>query len=362
MKFLLVLVISLLALTSTSLTNSQESVNTTNDFTLGEIDGRAVEILDYSPSNNQIEEMLNRSKGIIVLSENDNIETPSSQKNMIQGYEAASYYYKNHNDETVKGTVLSDNRNTGFEKSIYRLINDLNDQTYASHITPFDVGEGWTKLSEQKFDWSMYDGNIWYGDFSEWGCHYIYEEDGYRYHLQTRETYITPGNDTDPTKPGIETDDFRSSRLEYVMGKPEGTKSNFELRAYNPKMRYSSATTTDQVTGHIGTDGASLEASFSYTVTTKSPTILDYSNLVKNTVDILFKYLTPYDEGNYGENYNYNTLTSMQLMMNVWREKIITPDNEGDCVDTRRITLVRDSYWFWEDKTITFTYTINGRL
>ena len=55
-------------------------------------------------------------------------------------------------------------------------------------------------------------------------------------------------------------------------------------------------------------------------------------------------------------------LTSMQVMMNVWREKLITPDNESDCVDTRRITLLRDSYWFWKDKTITFTYTINGRL
>ena len=78
---------------------------------------------------------------------------------------------------------MSDSQNISFEQSIYKLIVDLNDQTYVSHITPFDVGEGWTKLTEQKFDWAMYDGNIWYGDFSEWGCHYIYEEDGYRYHL-----------------------------------------------------------------------------------------------------------------------------------------------------------------------------------
>ena len=257
---------------------------------------------------------------------------------------------------------MSDSQNISFEQSIYKLIVDLNDQTYVSHITPFDVGEGWTKLTEQKFDWAMYDGNIWYGDFSEWGCHYIYEEDGYRYHLQTRETYITPGNDTDPTKPGIETDDFRSSSLEYVMTKPEGAKSNFELRAYSPKMRNPSSSNTNEVSAHIGTDGASLETSFSYTVTIDSPTILDYSNLVKNTVDILFKYHAPEIEGDYGENYDYNTLSSMQLMMNIWREKIITPDNEGDCVDTRRINIMRDSFWFWEDKTMTFTYTINGRL
>ena len=48
--------------------------------------------------------------------------------------------------------------------------------------------------------------------------------------------------------------------------------------------------------------------------------------------------------------------------MNVWKENIISPDNEGDCVDRRAITMMKDCWWIWDDRTVTFNYNIYGRL
>ena len=85
MKYFLLSIVSLLSIASATLTNSLKVVKSTNTFALNEIDNRAVEIIDYTPTNNQIEEILNHSNGVIVLNKNDNIETQSFQKNTIHG-------------------------------------------------------------------------------------------------------------------------------------------------------------------------------------------------------------------------------------------------------------------------------------
>lgn len=343
-----------------------------------ELEKKDAIILYDAPETINIRKLLEERKGVIIVKRNNNfdnllrnrhLDTTDKDKDLnIEGIESANYYFLKNNKVT-KGTIISDGSEDNTNKTINKIADELNSQAYSSHSNSFEVSDKWELLTEQKFDWRMeYEGE-WYGDYSEWGCHYKYEYNGVRYHLQTRESYITPGNDTNPDVSGLETTDFRSGALEYIMEKPEGLKSDFQLRDYAPKAQNPEWTETSGISGSfsftVGSDGISMEAtlgaSFSYSCSSKSPNVLDYSNVYEDKLDIKFEYFDPFGT-NDAQNFQYNTHTSMQLCMNVWKENIISPDDEGECIDRRAITMMKDCWWYWDDRTVTFNYGIKGML
>ena len=349
------------------------------NFNLINLEKEDTVILNSMPDEKMFSNILKKSKGLIIVNDinntrryrNNNYNECYSNDNQnisVDGFIGANYYFLEDN-EVKKGNIITDGNSQNLKESIKKVENDLNMEAYSNYSSSFEISDEWELLTEQKFDWRMEYENEWYGDFSEWGCHYIYEYNGVRYHLQTRESYITPGNDTNPNLSGLETTDFRSGAIEYIMEKPEGIKSDFQLRDYAPKAQNPEWTETSGISGSfnfsVGSSGISLgitlSASFSYSCSYKSPNVLDYSNISQNKLDIKFEYFDPFDVSD-EQNFQYNTHTSMQLCMNVWKENIISPDNEGDCVDRRAITMMKDCWWIWDDRTVTFNYNIYGRL
>ena len=77
--------------------------------------------------------------------------------------------------------------------------------------------------------------------------------------------------------------------------------------------------------------------------------------MANDEVNIEFEYVDPWTESDPWNSYNINQ--SMQTAIYVIREK---RSNTAliDMSDVRTIQMVRDNFWFWNDKTVNFNYNL----
>lgn len=77
--------------------------------------------------------------------------------------------------------------------------------------------------------------------------------------------------------------------------------------------------------------------------------------MANDEVNIEFEYVDPWTESDPW--YSYNINQSMQTAIYVIREN---RSNTAlvDMSDVRSIQMVRDNFWFWNDKTVNFNYNI----
>lgn len=231
------------------------------------------------------------------------------------------------------------------EGSIQRNYQSVN----ARSIVSMSIGESWKSVVSKKITWSLdYDG-VHYGDYAEWYSSFKILTNNYRYYLIAHETYVTPNNNN--------TDDFRTSRLIYNFNP---NSNQVELRDYQPKAQTPEMTLSysSDLSSEIGSDGSAkigASVSSSYSTILKSPKVYDKGNMANDEVKIEFEYVDPWTENDPW--YSYNINQSMQTAIYIIREK---RSNTAfiDMSDNRTIQMVRDHFWFWNDKTVNFNYNL----
>lgn len=219
----------------------------------------------------------------------------------------------------------------------------------ARSIVSMTIGDSWKSVVSQKFTWSLdYDG-VHYGDYAEWYSSFRILTNNYRYYLIAHETYVAPNNDN--------TDDFRTSKLIY---KFNPNSDQIQLRDYQPKSKNPEMTISygSDLSAEIGSDYSakvSAGVSSSYSTILQSPKVYDKGNMANDEVNIEFEYVDPWTEDDPW--YSYNINQSMQTAIYVIREN---RSNTAlvDMSDVRTIQMVRDNFWFWNDKTVNFNYNI----
>lgn len=219
----------------------------------------------------------------------------------------------------------------------------------ARSIVSMTIGESWVSVVSQKFTWSLdYDG-VHYGDYAEWYSSFRITTNNYRYYLIAHETYVAPNNNN--------TDDFRTSKLIY---KFNPNSDQIQLRDYQPKSKNPEMTISygSDLSAEIGSDctakiGASVSSSYSTIL--ESPKVYDKGNMANDEANIEFEYVDPWGEDD--TFLPYNTNQSMQTAIYVIREN---RSNTAfvDMSDVKTIQMVRDNFWFWNDKTVNFNYNI----
>ena len=219
----------------------------------------------------------------------------------------------------------------------------------ARSIVSMTIGESWVSVVSQKFTWSLdYDG-VHYGDYAEWYSSFRITTNNYRYYLIAHETYVAPNNNN--------TDDFRTSKLIY---KFNPNSDQIQLRDYQPKSKNPEMTISygSDLRAEIGSDctakfGASDSSSFSTIL--ESSKVFDKGNMANDEANIEFEYVDPWGEDD--TFLPYNTNQSMQTAIYVIREN---RSNTAfvDMSDVKTIQMVRDNFWFWNDKTVNFNYNI----
>ena len=112
------------------------------------------------------------------------------------------------------------------------------------------------------------------------------------------------------------------------------------------------------LSAEIGSDctakiGASVSSSYSTIL--ESPKVYDKGNMANDEANIEFEYVDPWGEDD--TFLPYNTNQSMQTAIYVIREN---RSNTAfvDMSDVKTIQMVRDNFWFWNDKTVNFNYNI----
>lgn len=133
-----------------------------------------------------------------------------------------------------------------------------------------------------------------------------------------------------------------------------------QLRDYQPKSKNPEMTISygSDLSAEIGSDGSAkvgASVSSSYSTILESPKVYDKGNMANDEVNIEFEYVDPWTEDDPW--YSYNINQSMQTAIYVIREN---RSNTAlvDMSDVRTIQMVRDNFWFWNDKTVNFNYNI----
>lgn len=253
------------------------------------------------------------------------------------GTEFTTNKYLNEMVENTKKEI-----NSGNIKHDYQNINERS-------TVSMTIGDSWASIISRKLTWSLdYDG-VHYGDFAEWYSTFRIYTNNYRYYLIAHETYIAPNNDN--------TDDFRTSKLIY---KFNPNSDQVELRDYQPKAKNPEMTISygSDLSAEISSDGSAkvgASVSSSYSTILESPKVYDKGNMANDEVNIEFEYVDPWGEDSTFLPYNINQ--SMQTAIYIIREN---RSNTAliDMSDVRTIQMVRDDFWFWNDRTVNFNYNI----
>lgn len=339
---------------------------------LSNLSNENIVILDYE----QLEEYnfdINNDKAVFFLKEINNKES-KQEKHIVNDMTnnkdsetsvdliSLGEYYVDVNGNKVKGEFVGTEYTTNTQ--LYNLVDEVSESIkskefeldYLNRINQFtksgsfEIGSNWIQSFSTKVNGSLDYENLHYGDYSEWKEGYYIKTNNYIYYLLTNETYSIPNTNG--------TDDFRTSGITYDFN---DNSSNFVLRDYGPKSRNPEATIgfSSSIGAEINSDGSSslnASVSTSYTTIVESPAIYDQGNMANDNVKIQFTYVDPWTEKDPW--YNYNKNQSMQRTFYILRESL---NNKvmATSVDKRTISISRDDFWPWFDKTVNFnTQTI----
>ena len=266
-------------------------------------------------------------------------------------------YYVNVDGIKIKGELIGTEftKKTDLEKLVDTISLEIETEEFdrecksriklLSNSNSFKIGDDWTRSFSTKINGTMDYEGLHYGDFSEWKEGYYLKTNSNVYYLITNETYSIPNTDN--------TDDFRTSKITYDY---KDNSSYYDIRDYGPKARNPEATISfsSSIGGEINSDGSSkidANISASYTTIVESPKINDIGNMALDNIKIEFSYKDPWTESDPW--YSYNKNQSMQNTYYVIKEN---KSNQipADSVDKRTVSIVRDDFWPWFDKTVNF--------
>ena len=266
-------------------------------------------------------------------------------------------YYVNVDGTLVKGELIGTEftKTLDLEKLVDKVSLEIESGTFdaeyeakinlLSNSSSFQIGDDWIQSFSTKINGTMDYEGLHYGDFSEWKEGYYIRTNNNVYYLITNETYSIPNTNN--------TDDFRTSKITYDY---KDNSSYYAIRDYGPKARNPEATISfsSSIGGEISSDGGSKinsSISASYTTIVESPKINDVGNMALDNVKIEFSYVDPWTESDPW--YSYNKNQSMQNTYYIIKESK-TNRNAASSVDKRTVSIVRDDWWPWFDKTVNF--------
>lgn len=282
-----------------------------------------------------------------------------SQKETIVDIDTISLgeYYVNIEGTLVKGELIGTEftKSEDLEKLVDTISLEIENKTFdyeyqskiefLSNSSSFQIGDDWIQSFSTKINGTMDYEGLHYGDFSEWKEGYYIKTNNNVYYLITNETYSIPNINN--------TDDFRTSKITYDY---KDNSSYYAIRDYGPKARNPEATISfsSSIGGEISSDGGSKinsSISASYTTIKESPKINDVGNMALDNIKIEFSYVDPWTESDPW--YSYNKNQSMQNTYYIIKESKSNKVTAAS-VDKRTVSIVRDDFWPWYDKTVNF--------
>lgn len=222
----------------------------------------------------------------------------------------------------------------------------------SNSISSISVGDSWNQKFSTRITMSLDYDNIHYGDYLEWFSGYDVSSKNFNYYLLTHESYITPNSNN--------TDDFRSSKLIF---KTSPTGETLYLRNYEPKAKNPETSISYGIDLSTEIDGnrtgkISAAVSSTYQTILTSPKIHDRTNMANDNLNIEFEYLNAWSEDE--PFHTYNIETSMQTTSYIYRQN--KNKDIANILEERTIQMIRDDFWPWNDKTISFIFDFTHKL
>ena len=269
--------------------------------------------------------------------------------------EQGVFYYQVNDKKYAKGSIKGTSYTTS--ESLNNLSEKISNDILQGKFTEntlydaatldkpiIEVGESWNQVNKfVEYSTLDYEG-LHYGDYSESISYFSAVTSKYSYNMVMHVSYLIPNT--------ADTDDFRTSSINYSSNVNGYSAWIYDFgplyRTDDKNISYSF------VLNGIGENRDDYNTYVEYETINESPSISSKTVPATGKMDLTFEYLDPRDENT--EFYEYAKGASYQSCSYIYEYQTGTANNLK-INNQRKVSMVRDDLFPWNDKTVNFDFS-----